>query len=62
MSDKPLTPEQFATRMQQIETQADGETLEGTHEEADWLMCELLRCLGYGEGIDTYHRIGKWYA
>jgi len=35
---------------------------EGAHYEADNLMCGLLRRLGYGDGIDVFEEMDKWYA
>ena len=35
---------------------------EGQHDEMDKLMCELLRELGYGDGVDVFERQEKWYS
>lgn len=35
---------------------------EVAHREADSLLCETLRELGYGEMVDEFHNIHKWYA
>ncbi len=32
------------------------------HSKADDLLCELLRQLGFGEGIDVYESIGRYFA
>ena len=56
-----ITPEEFAKRMQEIHDRyLDDE--EVVHSEMDDLMCELLRQLGYGEGIDIFDNTHKWYA
>lgn len=34
----------------------------GSHLSADELLCTILRELGYGDAVDLYDRIGKWYA
>ena len=35
---------------------------EDAHVLADALMCEILRELGYGEGVDIFLNMSKWYA
>ena len=54
-----MTKEEFKERMQAI---ADKRDTEGGHIEADDLMCELLKDLGYGEGVDIFEKMNKWYA
>lgn len=53
-----ITPEVFAERMRN----AIEEGTEDGHMIMDDLMCELLRELGYGEGIDIFENTHKWYA
>lgn len=56
-----ITPEEFAKRMQEIHDRyLDDE--EVVHSEMDDLMCDLLRELGYGEGVDIFDKTHKWYA
>ena len=56
-----ITPEEFAKRMRDIhDMYSDDE--EVVHSEMDDLMCDLLRELGYGEGIDIFDHTHKWYA
>ena len=54
-----MTREEFKNKMQTI---ADKRDIEGGHIEADDLMCELLKDLGYGEGVEIFEEMGKWYA
>lgn len=59
-----MTPEEFKNEMQKISNR-QGEKyidVEITHAEADDLMCEMLRELGYGEGVDVFEDMPKWYA
>lgn len=35
---------------------------ESDHAEADDLLCEALRIYGQNDLVDTYEKIGKWYA
>jgi hypothetical protein len=54
-----ITPDEFFRRMREIEKSADPE---GGHLAADELMCEILDDLGYGDGVEIFERMGKWYA
>ena len=59
--DGVITPEEFTKRMQEIHDRyLDDE--EVVHSEMDDLMCDLLRELGYGEGVDIFDKTHKWYA
>jgi hypothetical protein len=53
-----MTPEEFKERMEKCRS----EDIEAGHGYADDLMCELLRSLGYGEGIEVFENMEKWYA
>lgn len=54
-----MTPEEFATKMRELSDSGD---LEGAHVEMDDLMCEILKSLGYGEGVEIFENTDKWYA
>jgi len=55
-----MKPKEFKKRMQAI---LDGEyDPEEQHADADKLLCETLKELGYEEGINVYNQIDKWYA
>ena len=54
-----MTPAKFKARMTEIASIGD---CERSHEEADDLMCEALRSLGYDGGADIFENIMKWYA
>ena len=54
-----MTREEFRNKMQAI---ADKRDTEYAHIEADNLMCELLKGLGYGEGVDIIKEMDKWYS
>lgn len=53
------TPEEFKQMMKEIAKKNDTEK---GHIEADHLMCDLLRELGYQEGADIFEEMGKWYS
>ena len=55
-----ITPEDFKERMNVLADDT-GDT-ELCHEYMDDLMCDVLRELGYGEGIDVFESTHKWYA
>lgn len=64
------TPKIFARKMAMIAQMYDnGEDQarrfideEEAHRMADKLMCDILIELGYGEGVDIFKKIPKWYA
>lgn len=56
-----MDAEQFEAEMSLIkETYSDDE--EALHIAYDNLMCEVLRGLGYGKGIDIFESSTLWYA
>lgn len=54
-----MTPQEFRKKM--LECDASGDT-EAAHGEADELMCDLLESMGYGDGVEVYREMNKWYA
>ena len=36
--------------------------IECAHIEADFILCELLRELGYGDVVDEWKQVDKYYA
>jgi len=54
-----MTPEEFAKKMKDIAGLGDPEE---KHIAADDLMRQLLRQLGYGEGVDIFKDMDIWYA
>ena len=61
-----MTPINFAKKMRSIiNDNIDREghyDCECGHLAMDNLMCDLLRDLGYGDGIDIFEDSGRWYA
>ena len=64
-----LTPEEFAKAMKDISDKLVNPPEdcpyydeEDAHMEMDDLMCDLLRSLGYGDGVDIFENTDKWYA
>ena len=56
--------ESFDTRpyMERLKVaQQDGDT-ESAHAEADDVLCDLLKELGYTKVIEEYKKVPKWYA
>ena len=54
-----MTPEVFREQMAVINQKYD---IEQGHSEADKLMCAVLESLGYGDGIEIFRKMEKWYA
>ena len=55
-----ISPEEFAEKMKTIFH--DGYDVENAHADADDLMCEMLIQFGYGEGVDIFDKVEKWYS
>lgn len=54
-----MTPEQFKQKMLEIKGIKDEEN---RHVEADYLMGEVLKELGYGDGVEIFREMDLWYA
>ena len=60
MTSVPISPEDFAARARAIVDTLDGHA---AHHALDILTNDVLRGLGYGEGIDTFERaVTHWHA
>ena len=46
-------------RMRGLQKNTDYEV---AHAEADDVLCDLLREMGFNELVDSYEQVGKWYA
>ena len=56
---KPISPEEFRDKMKEIFADRN---IECNHFDADNLMLNVLRTLGYGEGVDIFLNNDKWYS
>ena len=56
-----LSPAEFATRMRQI-AEIYRYDEEAVHVAMDNLMCDLIKSLGYGEGVEVFDNTYKYYA
>lgn len=56
-----MNAEEFTQKMMDIESVHGGD-IEAAHGRADEVMCDLLRELGYGDGVDIFERMDRWYA
>ncbi len=45
-----------------LKEQAKSSDTETAHSNADDLLCDLLVRLGYGEVVEEYHEVDKWFA
>ena len=60
MSDeKNITPEEFKNAMEAVFKSHD---IELRHAEADQIMCDTLRELGYEDGVKVFEEAYKWHA
>jgi hypothetical protein len=58
--EKPMSPDEFKSRMRWIyRSPVD---VESAHVAADALLCEMLRSLGYGDGVAVFEGSTKWYS
>ena len=53
-----MTPEEFAKAMKKASDYDE----EDAHMQMDGIMADLLRQLGYREGIDIFENTNKWYS
>jgi hypothetical protein len=54
-----MTREEAIQRLTDLNVGGD---LEAEHYEADKVLCELLTSLGYGDVVQVWEQIDKWYA
>ncbi len=60
-TDKALpSPSGYAQRL--ILLQSDRMDTESGHVEADDILCELLKKLGYSDVVEEFEKIHKWYT
>ena len=53
-----MTPVEFAEQMAEVAKQDS----ESAHMDADMIMCGLLVHLGYGDGVETFLKMRRWYS
>ena len=54
-----MTREQAIAKLKALVGSGD---VEIAHGEADGVLCDLLRALGYGDVVDAWDDVEKWYA
>jgi len=47
------------TKLKILQKGIDDEVM---HCEADYILCELLNCLGYSEVVEEYNKVDKFYG
>jgi hypothetical protein len=45
-----------------LQYQIDNYNIEVAHENADRLLCEFLKEIGFDEVVKVYNNVTKWYA
>ena len=48
--------------IKKMRVQVDNGDTEDAHVNADELLCEFLKKLGYEKLVDEYEKVDKWYA
>jgi hypothetical protein len=56
-----MTREEALERLSEVSEKL-GDDPEAAHSQADMILCELLRSLGYGDVVDAWDDMEKWYA
>ncbi len=54
-----MTDEEVANRIKERCSHGD---YEGAHSDADEILIELLKSLGYNQTVEAWEAVGKWYA
>ena len=57
-----MSEELKADAIAKLKEQQSNRDFEIAHGVADDVLCDLLRELGYGEVVDEYNEVGKWYS
>lgn len=55
----PMDGAHAISRLREIQTNTDKEL---AHMDADGVLCDLLKSLGYASVVDEYHKVDKWFA
>ena len=64
----PMPPDEFKLKMLELYPlggpgdDVPARDIEEAHAAADNLMCDMLRSLGYGDGVDVYRAVHKRYT
>jgi hypothetical protein len=61
MEEKVMSPEEFAKAMNKM-FDNQSKDKENAHRSADALMLKILTDLGYGEGVEAFKKMPKWYS
>lgn len=54
-----MSREEAISKLKEAESCWDTEE---AHGQADDVLCDLLRSLGYGDVVDAWKKVPKWYA
>lgn len=54
-----MTKDEALLKLHEAKNNPDTEL---AHCDADDVLCELLVELGYGDVVDAFHQVKKWYA
>lgn len=57
--DSPMTRDKALIELRRLQKSGDTEC---AHSAADGVLCRLLENLGFGDVVEEYHKVDKWYA
>ena len=52
----------YVAKLKKINASDENRGAEYTHVDADRILCELLRKLGYSDVVDVWKDVPKWYS
>lgn len=52
----------YKTALKKMREEISNGDTEIAHSRADYILCELLKTLGYDELVKLYDEVPKWYA
>jgi hypothetical protein len=62
INHEPSSIDEVVKRVKATLSNPPGYDAEDFHVTADRCLCELLTALGYGEIVELYEKVEKWYA
>ena len=57
--DGPMNRDKALIELRKLQKSHDTEV---AHSSADWVLCELLKTLGFEDVVHEYHQVDKWYS
>ena len=48
--------------IKKLQAQVENDNTEDAHYNADGILCDLLKKLGYKDVVEVFHEVSKWYS